>query len=140
MDTSIQTTEQLKAEILRLREMEEQQKTEIIKRINTPSALFHTILSVYSNSPGRDNDSKGSIFNQDMFGILSRILLPLTLNKTIFRNSNFVVKTLVGFLSQKASHFISEDSLAGLINKVRSIFDRKNKNSDYGIPPDSEAS
>ena len=138
MDTSIQTTDHLKAEILRLREIEEQQKTEIIKRFNTPSALFHTILSVYSKSPGGDGDSKGSIFNQDMFGILSRILLPLTLNKTLFRNSNFVVKALVGFLSQKASHFISEDSVTGIWGRLKSIFEKKEKKTDYGIPPLSE--
>ncbi len=139
-DLSINNITDLKAEIARLRLLKEEQGAALKERVNTPSALFHTVISVFPKSPANSNEDKGSIFNQDFFGIISRILLPLTLNKTIFRNSNFVVKALVGFLSQKASHFISEDSLSGLIGKVRSIFDRKNKNPDYGIPPDSEAS
>jgi hypothetical protein len=139
-DLSINNATDLKAEIARLRLLREEQRAALKERVSTPSALFHTVISAFPKSPAHSDGDKGSIFNQDFFGILSRILLPLTLNKTIFRNSNFVVKALVGFLSQKASHFISEDSLAGLINKVRSIFDRRNKNPDYGIPPESEAS
>ncbi len=65
--------------------------------------------------------------------------MPLTLNKTIFRNSKFIVKTLVGYLSQKASHFVNEDKVMGVWDKVMSVFEKK-KPVDYGIPPESEAS
>jgi hypothetical protein len=136
MDTSIKNIGDLKAEIARLHIVKQQQRTALKARFNTPSALFHTIISLYPKS--HDGDSKSSIFNQDFFGLLSRILLPLTLNKTLFRHSNFVIKALVGFLSQKASHFISEDSVTGLWGKLKSMFAKKDKKTDYGIPPLSE--
>jgi hypothetical protein len=135
MDVSINNASELKAEIARLKMIKEEQSLAIKARFNTPSALFHTIVSIFPKS----SDGKGgSFFNQDIFGLLSRVLLPLTLNKTLFRNSNFMVKTLIGFLSQKASHFISEDSVTGLWGKVKSIFEKKEKKTDYGIPPLSE--
>jgi hypothetical protein len=136
MDMSIKNSSDLKAEIIRLRALNQQQSLELKARVNTPSALFHTIVSLFPKFQ-RDG-SKSNILNQDFFGILSRILLPLTLNKTLFRNSNFLVKAVVGFLSQKASHFISEDSVVGVWNKVKSMFEKKHKTTDYGIPPDSE--
>jgi hypothetical protein len=138
MDISIKNSVELKAEIIRLRAQEEVQSLELKARFNTPSALFHTILSLFPRSSSAEG-SKNNILNQDFFGLISRILLPLTLNKTLFRNSNFLVKGIVGFLSQKASHFISEDSVMGLWDKIKSVFEKKNK-TDYGIPPDSEAS
>jgi hypothetical protein len=137
MDLSIKNSSDLRAEIVRLRSLKEQQGADISARFSSPSAIFSTFLSLF---PKRGSDSKGNILNQDYFGILSRILLPLTLNKTIFRNSNFLVKGLVGFLSQKASHFISEDSVVGLWDKVKHVFEKKDKNPDYGIPAESEAS
>lgn len=113
----------------------EEQSIAIKARFSTPSALFHTIISIFPKSP----EGKGGFFNQDIFGLLSRIVLPLTLNKTIFRNSNFLIKTLVGFLSQKASHLVNENVVTGAWDKVKSLFDKK-KPVDYGIPPESEAS
>ncbi len=138
MDVFIKNIDDLKSEIARLRTQEEVQSIELKARFSTPSAIFHTILSLFPRSSSADG-SKGNILNQDFFGLISRILLPLTLNKTIFRNSNFLIKAVVGFLSQKASHFISEDSVMGLWDKIKSVFEKKNK-TDYGIPPDSEAS
>ena len=137
MDVSINNSSDLKAEIARLRGIEQEQSVALKARFSSPSAVFHTLLTVFPKSS--DND-KSSIFNQDFFGILSRILLPLTLNKTLFRNSNFLIKALVGFASQKASHFISEDTVTGLWGKIKSIFEKKDKKVDYGIPPESEAS
>lgn len=135
MDTSINNASELKAEIARLRMTSEEQSLAIKDRFKSPSAIFHTIVSIFPKSP----DGKGGFFNQDVFGLLSRILLPLTLNKTLFRNSNFIIKTLVGLVSQKASHLINENVVTGAWDKVKSLFDKK-KPVDYGIPPESEAS
>ncbi len=134
-DVSITNVGDLKAEIIRLRQLKAEQGTAIQARFSSPSAIFHTIGSLFPRSA----DGKNGIFNQDIFGLLSRVLLPLTLNKTIFRNSNFIVKALVGYLSQKASHFVNEDKVMGVWDKVMSIFEKK-KPVDYGIPPESEAS
>jgi hypothetical protein len=134
-DVCINNVGDLKAEILRLRQLKNEQRTAIQARFSSPSAIFHTFGSLFPKSA----DGKNGIFNQDIFGLLSRVLLPLTLNKTIFRNSNFIVKALVGYLSQKASHFVNEDKVMGVWDKVMSVFEKK-KPVDYGIPPESEAS
>jgi hypothetical protein len=134
VDVSITNVGDLKTEIIRLRQLKSEQGTAIQARFSSPSAIYHTIGSLFPKSAG-----KNGILNQDIFGLLSRILLPLTLNKTIFRNSNFIVKALVGYLSQKASHFVNEDKVMGVWDKVMSVFEKK-KPVDYGIPPESEAS
>jgi hypothetical protein len=134
-DVSINNAGDLKAEIIRLRQLRGEQGTAIQTRFSSPSAIYHTIGSLFPKSA----DGKNGIFNQDIFGLLSRVLLPLTLNKTIFRNSNFIVKALVGYLSQKASHFVNEDKVMGVWDKIMSIFEKK-KHVDYCIPPESEAS
>src|ERR1700710_2946906 len=138
MDISINSASDLRAEITRLKMLKEEQGLALKARFTGPSAIFHTFTSLCPRSP----DGKGTgLFSQDMFGLLSRVLLPLTLNKTIFRNSNFIVKKLVGFLSQKASHFVSEDSVTGLWGKVKHLFDKKKeKKTDNRIPLESEVS
>lgn len=136
-DLSINNVRNLKAEIVRLKLLREEQGKAIGERFSSPSAVFSTVVSLF---PKRTPGSGFDIFHQDFFGLLSRILLPLTLNKTIFRNSNFIMKGIVGFLSQKASHFINEDSVMGLWDKVKHLFEKKDKKEDYGIPPESEAS
>ena len=136
-DVTINNVEDLKAEILRLRHLKEEQGEALKARFSSPGAAFSSLMTVFP----KESRLKFDIFHQDFLGLLSRIVLPLTLNKTLFKNSNFLVKGLVGFLSQKASHFISEDSVTGLWDKVKSLFEKKKqKNEDYGIPPESEAS
>jgi hypothetical protein len=136
-DLSIHTASDLKAEIIRLRLLKDEQGKAIGARFSSPGATFSTIFSLFPKPSG---GAKNDIFHQDIFGVLSRILLPLALNKTLFRNSNFITKGIIGFLSQKASHFISEDSVMGLWDKVKHLFEKKDKKEDYGIPPESEAS
>jgi len=136
-DITINNAEDLKAEILRLRHLKEEQGEALKMRFSSPGAAFSSLMTVFP----KESRLRFDIFNQDFLGLISRILLPLTLNKTLFRNSGFLTKGLVGFLSQKASHFISEDSVSGLWDKVKSLFEKKKqKQEDYGIPPESEAS
>ena len=136
-DVHINNVEDLRAEILRLRHLKEEQGEALKTRFSSPVTTFSTLMTVFPKGVG----SKYDIFHQDFLGIISRIILPLALNKTLFRNSNFLTKGLVGFLSQKASHFISEDSVTDLWEKVKSLFDKKkHKHEEYGIPPESEAS
>src|SRR5260370_39014672 len=103
-DVSINNVDDLQAEIARLRLLKNEQQAAIKERFSSPLVAISTLLSAFPKGSG----SKYDIFHQDFLGVISRLLLPLALNKTIFRNSNFVIKSLVGFLSQKASHFISE--------------------------------
>lgn len=135
MDKPIRNSWELREEIVRLRALEKEQAMAIKERFNSPAAIFSTVYSLFPKSAG--GQSRNNIFNQDFVSILSRILLPLTLNKTLFRKSGFIVKTLVGLVSQKASGFINEDSVVGLWDKVKSLFHKKGesvkKNYPYGL-------
>lgn len=143
MKVQINNIDDLRSEVARLKEVEQLQKTALGRRFTGPSAIFSTVLSLFPKSAATDG-LQSSFANQDIVGLLSRIVLPFTLNKTVFRNSNFIVKTLVGLVSQKASHFISEDSVGGIWDKAKSIISKfsgakkeKNKPNDlkaYGIP------
>lgn len=135
MDKPIKNSWDLRQEIIRLRELETEQAIAIKQRFNSPAALFSTIYSLFPKpAPG---ERTTNIFNQDFVSILSRFLLPLTLNKTIFRHSGFIVKALVGLVSQKASGYINEDSVVGLWDKVTTLFQKKvpsaKKNYPYGL-------
>ena len=111
MTAPIKNITDLRMEINRLRGVEQEQSIAISKRFNTPSALFSTLLSLFPKSPVQDGEKSQGFFNQDIVGLISRFILPFTLNKTIFRHSNIIIKTLVGIVSQRVSHFITEDSL-----------------------------
>jgi hypothetical protein len=120
---AIKNRADLKNEILRL-EVASQQQAEVLKaHFSSPSAIFKTIYSLFSSTSDNEDENTGSVFKQDFLGIISRFVLPLTLNKTLFRNSNFFVKALVGLASQKASHYISEDAVSNVWHKVRAAFD-----------------
>lgn len=143
MDLPIRNIDDLHSEIARLSGLHQQQKEALTERFSSPSAMFATILSLFPKSSATDT-IRGSLLNQDYFGLLSRIILPFALNKTLFRHSNFIVKTLVGMLSQKASHFISEDSVTSLWDKAKGLFNKvtgKNKAQKpvnlkgYGVQP-----
>lgn len=143
MDLPIRNINDLNSEIARLTGLQQQQKEALHERFNGPSALFSTVLSLFPKSPTADS-IRGNLLNQDYFGLLSRIILPFALNKTLFRHSNFIIKALVGMLSQKASHFISEDSVTSLWDKAKDLFNKvtskskspKKKNlQGYGIAP-----
>ena len=122
MSLPITNITDLRTEITRLKLLNAQQRQAIVPRFSSPSAVFSTIYSAFSGKPGVEGEHKEKgFFEQDIVGLLSRIVLPFTLNKTIFRNSNFIVKTLVGLASQKASHFISEDTVTGIWGKIKSL-------------------
>jgi hypothetical protein len=138
-NSRINNATELRAEIARLKISREEQGKAIGQRFSSVGATFSTVMSLFPKS-NQGQGSKYDIFHQDLFGVLSRIFLPFALNKTFFRNSNFIVKGLIGLLSQKASHYINEDSVTGVWDKVKSLFTKKHKDVDYGIPPESEAS
>jgi len=125
MNTLIRNSWDLRQEIIRLKALEQEQSIAIKARFNSPMAVFSTVYSLFQRPAG--GESKTNIFNQDFVSILSRFLIPLTLNKTLFKNSGFIVKTLVGLVSQKASGFINEESVMSAWDKIKSLF---NKNKD----------
>ena len=130
METKVNNIDDLKVEIARLRNLEVDQSVALKARFNGPSAIFSTALTLFPKSPTLDGVKGAGFFNQDFLGLISRIALPLALNKTLFKHSNFIVKTLVGILSQKASHYISEDAVGGIWGKAKSLFAKFTKKKD----------
>jgi hypothetical protein len=132
MDLIIRTSGDLRDEIFRLEGLEKQQGLALKARFSSPSAIFSTFFSLFSNTAPEDRKAAG-VFSQDFLGLISRFVLPLALNKTLFRHSNFLTKALVGILSQKASNYISEDSVTSVWDKAKSLFEGFDANKSGGI-------
>ena len=130
MGLPINDINDLRAEIARLKGVEQEQSAALARRVSSPAAIFSTVFSLVPKSSSGDGEKSGGFFDQDMVGLISRIVLPILLNKTIFRKSNFIVKTIVSILSQRASHFINEESVSTLWAVIKSLF----KGKDDEIP------
>lgn len=71
------------------------------------------------------------------------IALPMLLNSTVFKGSGVITKALGALVSGKVGKSLDAESLSGVFNMVKSLFNKKGKKKevgfvDYGIPPDSE--
>ncbi|MDB5016939.1 MAG: hypothetical protein JWQ84_1771 [Mucilaginibacter sp.] len=136
MDLPIRNISDLRGEIYRLKELELEQSTALKTRFKNPLVIFSTIKSLFAK-PADADGTKSNFFEQDLVSLVSRFILPFTLNKTLFRHSNFIIKTIVGLASQKASRFITEDSVTGIWDKVSSFVKSKFKHesaADKRIP------
>jgi hypothetical protein len=134
MDVPINNSSDLRNEIFRLQALEHDQSVALRQRFNSPGAIFSSLYSLIPKSSGEEGG--GGILGQDFFGIISRFILPFTLNKTIFRHSNFLIKALVGLVSQKASHYISEDSVSGIWDKAKALFSKITHKDDKEDKPE----
>ncbi len=115
MIVPIKTIHDLRNEIVRLETLNVQQQAAIKQRFSSPSSIYKTLLSAFPKPPVTNTGEKASpltsIFNQDLIATISGYLLPLTLNKTLFRGSGFITRSIVTFLSKKASGYINHDSV-----------------------------
>ena len=72
------------------------------------------------------------------------VLLPMILNSTVFRKSGLITKALGALVSGNLGKSLDAESLSGIFNFFKSLFNVKKKETsadkyvDYGIPPDSE--
>jgi hypothetical protein len=132
MEPVIKNSWDLRQEIIRLKGVEEEQSVALKARFNSPLAVLTTLYSLFPKAHNGEN--KNNIFNQDFVSIISRFLIPLTLNKTLFKNSGFIIKALVGLVSQKASGYINEDSVISVWDKVKHLFSKKQKDVDQRYP------
>src|ERR1700712_4541117 len=133
MDIPITNSNDLRAEIERLKGVKQEQSIALKARFNGPAAIFSTVYSLFPKHQHTPGEDKTNIFNQDFVSIISRFLIPLTLNKTLFKNSGFIVKALVGLVSQKASGYINEDSVMSIWDKAKHLFAKK-QNVDQRYP------
>ena len=106
MIVPIRTIHDLRNEIVRLETLTVQHEAAIKQRFSSPSTIYKTILSAFpkskdGNSSGKHLNAK-SLFSQDIISAVSGFLLPLTLNKTLFKESGFITRSIVTFLSKKS--------------------------------------
>jgi hypothetical protein len=131
MDIPVKNIDDLRSAIIRLEKHRQEQEMELKKRFSSPSAIFASLRSIFPKSPEGattgNNFGLGDIISPDIIGLISRFVLPIALNKTLFKRSNFIVKTLVGLASQKASAYISEDSVTSVWGRVKSLFGKRPK-------------
>jgi len=97
----------------------------LIKKFATPSNLFKA-------------DEK-----LNLSGTAMSLLLPMFMNKTIFRGAGFLTKAAVGLVSGKVGKSLDAEHLSAIFNSVKGWFGKKKEQKskkfiDYGIPPDSE--
>ena len=114
MNPTIDNLTDLRNEIARLRVVKNEQEAAIKEHFSNPSAIISTVYSAFS---GGDKAKGGFFKTDDLISTISRFVLPFALNKTIFRSSNFIIKAIVGVLSQSASGFINEKNV-GLISGI----------------------
>jgi hypothetical protein len=130
MDIPVKNIFDLQSEIIRLEKSKQEQEMVLKQRFSSPSAIFSSIKSIFPKSPegeAGNGGGIGSFLSPDILSLISRFVLPFALNKTIFKRSGFIVKTLVGLASQKASSYISEDSVTSVWGRVKSLFGKKPK-------------
>jgi len=143
MSQPMNNIQDVRNEIARLRAIKDEQEAAIKEHFSSPSAIISTVYSAFSGGDKAAN--KGGFFkSDDLIGLASRFILPFALNKTIFRSSNFIVKAIVGILSQSASGLINEKTVSSVWDKVKAIIPQKwtkktTKPVNYGIPPLSES-
>ena len=118
---AITNAQELQAEIQRLRAVQAEQKTALGLRFSSPAAIFASARSLF---PKKEGSAAGGLLHPDIVNLVSRFAIPFTLNKTVFRHSNFLVKALVGLASQKAAGLVNEKSAESLLTKGKALFNQ----------------
>jgi len=131
---SIEITDihELKAATARLRMLQVEQKAALQQRLNSPAAIFSSLMTVFPKKTSENRNAGPSILHPDFLRMISRVVIPFTLNKTLFKRSNFLVKMLVSLVSQKAAGLVSKPVAESLLTKFKAVFKnltRKKHNS-----------
>lgn len=78
----------------------------------------------------------------NLSGSIMSFILPMLLNKTVFRGSGLITKSVAALVSGKLGKSLDAESITGIFGKIKSLFGSKKRKdvefADYGIPPDSE--
>jgi hypothetical protein len=120
--TEINDIKDLKAEIVRLRLIEVGQRAVLHQRLQSPTAIYSSIMTLFSKKPVKAGNQASSFLHSDIMRLISRVVIPFTLNKTLFRHSNFLVKTLVSLVSKKAAGYVSEPAAQRILTKFKTMF------------------
>lgn len=120
MNTLIRNQSDLRAEIFRLQQAKLEKQIELKQHFKSPGAVLSTVVGVLSGGSASKSDDKDEP-KQDWVGFISRFIIPLVLNKTLFRGSGFLMKALVGLASQKAANYVSSDTVTGVWDKAKGL-------------------
>lgn len=118
MNTLIRNQSDLRAEIFRLQQERLEKQIALKQHFSSPTAIMSTVAGLIGGGGG-DSDKLDGKQKIDIVRMVSRFLLPLVLNKTIFKSSGFIMKALVGLASQKASSYISTDTVTSVFDKAK---------------------
>lgn len=124
MIVPIKTIHDLRNEIVRLETLNVQQEVAIKQRFSSPSTIYKTLLTVFPKSSSGHNGKPtqlNGLLNQDLVATISKFLLPFTLNKTLFKESGFITRSIVTFLSKKASEYINQNSVTTGWDKIKTM-------------------
>ncbi len=119
MNTLIRNRSDLRAEIFRLQQQRLEKQIVLKQHFSSPTAIMSTVVGLIGGG-GSDKEEAGK-HKQDIIGFLSRFIIPLVLNKTIFKSSGFIMKALVGLASQKASTYVSSESIGNVWDKAKGL-------------------
>lgn len=122
MIVPIKSIHDLRNEIVRLETLTVQQEATIKQRFSSPKTIYRTLLSAFPKSAVSESGHSlklNGLLNQDVVAIISKFLLPMTLNKTLFKGSGFITKSIVNFISEKASGYINQESVTSGWDKIK---------------------
>ncbi len=119
MNTLIRNRSDLRTEIFRLQQAKFEKQIALKQHFNSPGAVISTVFGLLGSGGESKSDDKEP--KQDFVGFLSRFIIPLVLNNTLFRGSGFLMKALVGIASQKASSYVSSDTVTGVWDKAKGL-------------------
>ncbi len=118
MNTLIRNRSDLRTEIFRLQQAKLEKEIALKQHFSSPGAILSTVYGLITGSSKSDDKEEPK---QDWVGFISRFIIPLTLNKTLFRGSGFLMKALVGIASQKAANYVSTDTVTGIWDKAKGL-------------------
>lgn len=119
MNTLIRNRSDLRTEIFRLQQAKLEKQIALKQHFHSPGAVISTVFGLIGSGGQSKSDDKEP--KEDWVGFLSRFIIPLVLNKTLFRGSGFIMKALVGLVSQKAANYVSTDTVTGIWDKAKGL-------------------
>ena len=111
--------------IIHLQSLERAQSEALKMRLSDPEELFGVLTKLVSKLGTREELLEKLIIHP-LTAFLSRIGLPVLLNKTLLRNANIFVKGIVILVSQKASG-LTKQLLNSVLDELVYLFQRKSK-------------
>jgi len=125
MSVRITSIDDLRLEITRLKGLEQEQAIAIRQHFSSTRAIFSTVLSLFPKFSLTEKTGDSSNSGVDIIQLISSFVLPFTLNKTLFKRSNFLIKALVRLASQRAAQYINKQNLGFVWDKIKSFIPEK---------------